>query len=248
VARQSIGNGGKIDHGMVSVNAYGVVDQLTFPRLFKVFKPEKRLKAQDRYQTKPQLAVDLVRAVRQAGLRIELVLADSLYGESSAFVETLLEQNLPLVVAIGDNHGVWLGPDQHIRYTRWRPCARTFSDGSQEQRYLREIIFGQRDSIRYYPLTTDPVRLPEATTCLLMTARKPAASHRALARVVRRGFSFSASAEVAPLYRKVWYNEDYEEKDEFHPIRTSQAVVGSVGCQEWDQPNRRVGTAYPREG
>ena len=33
-----------------------------------------------------------------------------------------------------------------------------------------------------------------------MTARKPAASHRALALVDRRGFSSFASAEVASLY------------------------------------------------
>lgn len=172
VARQYIGNVGKIDNGMVSVNAYGVLDQVTFPLLFQVFKPEKRLKAEDHYQTKPQLAVDLVRAVRQAGFAIELVLADSLYGESSTFVEALLELELPFVVAIRDNHGVWLGPDQHIRYTRWRPFQRTFSDGRQQQRYLREIIFGQRDSIRYYHLTTDPLTLPEATTCLVMTNLK----------------------------------------------------------------------------
>ncbi len=172
VARQYIGNVGKIDNGIVSVNAYGVLDQVTFPLFFKVFKPEKRLKAADVSQTKPQLAVELVHAVRQAGFHIDLVLADSLYGESSTFVEALLECDLPFVVAIRDNHGVWLGPDQHIRYTRWRPFRRTFSDGSQEQRYLREIIFGQRGTIRYYHLTTDPVTLPEATTCLVMTNLK----------------------------------------------------------------------------
>ncbi len=172
VARQYLGNVGKIDNGMVSVKAYGVLEQVTFPLLFKVFKPEKRLQATDVYQTKPQLAVELVRTVREVGFQVDRVLADSLYGESLTFVEALLACDLPFVVAIRDNHGVWLGPDQHVRYTRWRPFQRTFSDGSQEQRYLREVIFGQRGSIRYYHLTTDPATLPEATTCLVMTNLK----------------------------------------------------------------------------
>ena len=38
VARQYIGNLGKVDNGIVSVNAYGVLGELTFPLMFKVFK------------------------------------------------------------------------------------------------------------------------------------------------------------------------------------------------------------------
>jgi SRSO17 transposase len=44
VARQYIGNLGKIESGIVSVNADGVLGQFTFPLLFKVFKPKHRLK------------------------------------------------------------------------------------------------------------------------------------------------------------------------------------------------------------
>jgi SRSO17 transposase len=169
VARQYIGNVGKIENGMVSVNAYGVLEHTTFPLLFKVFKPEKRLKDSDTYQTKPQLAVELIEQIKQAGFHIDLVLADSLYGESSTFIEALFKQHLPFVVALRDNHGVWLGPNQRIRYTRWRRFARVFSDERQQTRYLREIIFGQRGTLRFYQLTTDPKTLPAATTVLLMT-------------------------------------------------------------------------------
>lgn len=56
VDRQYIGNLGKIDNGVVSVNAYGIADQLTFPLLLKVFKPKQRLKEKDLYQAKLQLA------------------------------------------------------------------------------------------------------------------------------------------------------------------------------------------------
>jgi SRSO17 transposase len=34
VARQSIGNLGKVENGVVSVNAYGVVDNIAFPLYF----------------------------------------------------------------------------------------------------------------------------------------------------------------------------------------------------------------------
>jgi SRSO17 transposase len=44
----------------VSVNAYGIAEQLSFPLLFKVFKPKQRLKAAEVYQTKLQLAQSLI--------------------------------------------------------------------------------------------------------------------------------------------------------------------------------------------
>ena len=44
VARQYIGNLGKIENGIVSVNAYGILEGITFPLLFKVYKPRQRLK------------------------------------------------------------------------------------------------------------------------------------------------------------------------------------------------------------
>ena len=137
--------------------------------LFQVFKPEKRLKASDTYRTKPQLAIELIQTLKQQGFVMELVLADCLYGESGTFVEELFRQHLPFVVALRDNHGVWLGPGEHIRFTRWRSFERVFSDATHQTRYIREIIFGRRGTLRYYQLTTDPLTLPAATTCLVMT-------------------------------------------------------------------------------
>ena len=40
VARQYLGSVGKVDNGIVSVNAYGVYHNITFPLMVKVFKPE----------------------------------------------------------------------------------------------------------------------------------------------------------------------------------------------------------------
>src|SRR5262245_26878436 len=89
VARQYIGNLGKIENDIISINAYGVLDDITFPLAFEVFKPQKRLKKDDQYKTKPQLAIALIQVLKQQGFHFEVVLADSLYGESGEFIAAL---------------------------------------------------------------------------------------------------------------------------------------------------------------
>lgn len=169
VTHQYVGNLGKIANGIVSVNAYGVLDNVTFPLLFRVFKPRKRLHPTDVYQTKPHIARELIQELRASGFQVDLVLADCLYGESGDFITELLQLQLPFVVAIRRNHGVWLGPSERVRATRWRTFDRVFSNGERETRYIREIVFGKRHTIRYYQVTTDPQTLPAESTQLLMT-------------------------------------------------------------------------------
>ena len=45
-------------------------------------KPRERLKDTDQYQSKPQIAASMIRQLQAMGFQFELVLADSLYGES----------------------------------------------------------------------------------------------------------------------------------------------------------------------
>lgn len=71
VAHQYIGNLGKLENGIVSVNAYGILDQITFPLLFKVFKPRTRLKPGDSYKTKPELAVEIIKELRASGISLQ---------------------------------------------------------------------------------------------------------------------------------------------------------------------------------
>jgi SRSO17 transposase len=59
VARQYLGRLGKVDNGIVSVNIYGVLDGITFPLLFEIYKPKSTLKPDDIYQSKPQIAAKL---------------------------------------------------------------------------------------------------------------------------------------------------------------------------------------------
>jgi SRSO17 transposase len=73
VARQYIGNLGKIENGIASVNAYGVMDEITFPLVFEVFKPQKRLKRGEQYKTKPQIAIEIIQMLQQQGFHSEVV-------------------------------------------------------------------------------------------------------------------------------------------------------------------------------
>jgi len=169
VARQYLGSVGKIDNGIVSVNAYGVEGNITFPLLFKVFKPQGRLKAEEKFKTKIELGTEIITELIELGFNIELVLADSLYGESSEFIRKLAAYNLAYVVAIRNNHGVWLPTNQRVRANKWCKFTRTFSNQKSETRYIREIIYGKRRDITYWELTTDPETMPENSTSFVMT-------------------------------------------------------------------------------
>ena len=172
VARQYLGSVGKIDNGIVSVNAYGVYENITFPLMFKVFKPKGTLKKSDTYKTKIELASSIVTELIEFGFKIELVLADSLYGEASSFIRTLEKHKLPWVVAIRSNHGVWLPVEQKVRANKWCKFKRTLSDQKFETRYIREIIYGKRDQRTYWEITTDPKTISFVMTNIQLSRNK----------------------------------------------------------------------------
>lgn len=169
VARQYLGSMGKIDNGIVSVNAYGIYENITFPLIFKVFKPKGTLKEGDTYKTKIELASEIITELIDFGFDIELVLADSLYGEASSFIRKLEQYKLPWVVAIRSNHGVWLPKEQIVRANKWCKFERIFSNQKSETRYIREIIFGKRRERTYWEITTEPETMPENSTSFIMT-------------------------------------------------------------------------------
>lgn len=169
VARQYLGSVGKIDNGLVSVNAYGIYCNITFPLIVKVFKPKGTLKSSDKYQTKIELAAEIITELIKEGFNIKLVLADSLYGESSQFIAKLAEYKLDYVVAIRSNHAVWLPREQSVRANKWCKFERIFSDQKSETRYIREIVYGKKRAITYWEITTDPETMPENSTTFVMT-------------------------------------------------------------------------------
>jgi SRSO17 transposase len=169
VAKQYIGKLGKVENGIVSVNAYAVIDNMTYPLMFKVFKPRTRLKEGELYKTKPQLALEIIQELIDYGFNVELVLADSLYGESTELVAVLVELKLAFIVSIPSNHVVWLSPQERVRYNRWCAYEQSLSHRPAQTRYIREIIFGKRRELRYFEITKDKTNPESADTWFIMT-------------------------------------------------------------------------------
>ncbi|HLO49744.1 MAG TPA: IS701 family transposase [Kamptonema sp.] len=170
VARQYIGNLGKVENGIVAVTAYGIIREMTIPLLTQVYKPQSRLKEGDEYKSKPEIAVELLKELKELGFKIKRVLADSEYGESqSNFMRYLEQKELEFIVAIRSNHGMWLASDEEVKANQWREFTRVFSTGKTETRFIREIIFGKRREKRYWEITDDKDNLPPNSTVYVMT-------------------------------------------------------------------------------
>ena len=169
VARQYIGNLGKIENGIVSVNAYGVLGDITFPLIFKIYRPKSTLKEGDIYKSKPQIAGEILEELQTMGCKFDLVLADSLYGESGNFIKILQKFKLSYVLAIRSNHAVWLREEQEVACGEWQEFMRIFTDGTIQKRYIAEIIFGVRRGVTYWQITTDHEQLPANQTWYVMT-------------------------------------------------------------------------------
>jgi len=170
VKRQYIGNLGKIENGIVSVNIYGYCDGVTFPLKSKIYKPRERLKEGDEYKSKPEIAVEIMNELKESGFKIKKVVADSLYGESnSTFMSKIEELEIEYAVAIRSNHGVWLPKGAKIRANKWRRFEHVRWDGKQEERYIREIIYGKIGEIRYWEIKTKEEKEEEKEGWNVMT-------------------------------------------------------------------------------
>ncbi len=111
----------------MAVTAYAVLSGMTFPLIFEVYKPRERLQPGDKYLTKPEIAVVMIRKLRAMGFRFNLVVADSLYSESSKhFIQLLNKLNLNCIVAILSNHRAWRITDSKVKYSNWQRFKRVF--------------------------------------------------------------------------------------------------------------------------
>ncbi len=65
----------------------------------------------------------------------ELVLADSLYGESASnFISVLDELQLNFVMSIRSSHKVLMAKGQKVLRNRWRKFERVFTNGKTQER------------------------------------------------------------------------------------------------------------------
>src|SRR5215213_7852889 len=122
VARQYLGSVGKTDNGIVAVTSLWADERVYWPAHVTPYTPASRLPKGTRdpgFRTKPQLAVGLIDAARQAGISFRAVVADCFYGDNTGFTEALGAAKVAYVLAVKPRKGVWAPADQ--AHTQLRP-------------------------------------------------------------------------------------------------------------------------------
>jgi SRSO17 transposase len=212
VARQYLGSVGKIDNGIVAVTSLWADERVYWPVHAVPYTPASRLPGGERdagFRTKPQLAVELVQAAQQAGIRFRAVVADCAYGDNPGFTDALTAAKVPFVLALKPRKGSWAPADQAHTPTeaagdlgwhgprqpgQWRRIQRRFRDGHTETWWAADASlpaagWGPDRRLRLMVATTDPGRLPGHSSWYLLTNLPRPSSRRAqqanLAEVVR---------------------------------------------------------------
>ena len=119
VARQYCGQLGKQDNCQVAVSLSLATEQGSVPIEFQLYLPEKWAKDQRRrkkagvpeevkFLTKPEIALEQIRAAKAAGVAVGIVLADAAYGNETAWREGLSEIELEYCVGVQSSTTVWL--------------------------------------------------------------------------------------------------------------------------------------------
>jgi len=118
VARQYCGQLGKQDNCQVAVSLSVAGDHASLPIAYRLYLPQEW--ADDRqaraqagvpdnvvFKTKPQIALDQLRAAKAAGITAPIVLADAGYGNDTAFREGITKLGLGYVVGIQSTTSLW---------------------------------------------------------------------------------------------------------------------------------------------
>lgn len=114
-------------------------------------------------------AVEILEALLKLGFNFDLVLADSLYGESPTFISVLEKYNKHYLLAIRSNHREFSLPENLVKYEVWQKFERILSDGKSQKRYIQQITFSNYKAITYWRVTTDPETLPKNQTWYVKT-------------------------------------------------------------------------------
>jgi SRSO17 transposase len=194
VARQYLGQLGKVDRGIVITSSLWADEGVYWPVGLTPYTPACRLPRGDAdpaFRTKPQQAAELVAAAVAARVPFRAVVADCFYGDNQGFVTQLDTQRAGFVLAVKPRTSTWTAdPDTPTptdaarkaargwhgpeRPGRWRHVERQFHDGHTEAWWaadvpLPEAGWGPDRPVRLVVATTDPARLPGRTTWYLLT-------------------------------------------------------------------------------
>ena len=229
VGRQYLGSIGKIDNGLVVVSTLWADEERYYPLHAEPYTPARRLpqgKADAAFRTKPRIALQLIEAALNAGVLFRAIVADSGYGANPTFVGELLEEGLPYVVSVKPSEGLWAPaaavqtPQAAAAELPWQDAAepgpwiavvRSFDDGHTETWWAAELVYGPygpQRPVRRLVATTDPRRLPAASSWYIET-NLPAPGSRPAKKSPLRAASI---AEVVRLYGlRGWIEQSYKQ-------------------------------------
>jgi SRSO17 transposase len=154
VARQYCGQLGKQDNCQVAVSLSIANAAASLPIAYRLYLPEvwaddpaRRAKAKvpDEvvFQTKPQIALDQIRAALAAGVAPGVVLADAGYGVDGAFRAELSALGLDYVVGVQSQLSVWRPGEAPLppapKGARGRPPARLRRDPEHSPVSVKEL-------------------------------------------------------------------------------------------------------------
>jgi DDE superfamily endonuclease len=242
VGRQYLGSVGKTDNGIVAVTSLWADPRCYWPLHVVPYTPASRLakgKSDPEFRTKPQLAVELVGAARQAKIGFRAVVADCFYGDNTGFVEALGAAKVAFVLALKPRKGIW-APDEEphtpVEAARelgwggpgrpgpWRRVTRRFRDGHAETWWAADATLGGWGPDRHHRLvvaTPNPANPPQGSTWYLLTN---------LARPASRRAQQAQLAEIVGAYGlRNWVEQGYKQvKDELgwadFQVRSDRAI------------------------
>jgi hypothetical protein len=110
VAQQYLGKLGHVAGGVVSVTSQWTDGTRQVPVGVAPYRPASRLPLGNKdpaFHTKPQLAWTLIQEAQAAGIPFRLVVADSVYGESSQLDAHLVSAGIPYIMGLRPSHGTW---------------------------------------------------------------------------------------------------------------------------------------------
>jgi SRSO17 transposase len=187
VAQQYLGKLGHVAGGVVSVTSQWTDGTRQVPLGVKPYRPASRLPLGNKdpaFATKPALAWTLIQEAQAAGIPFRLVVADSVYGESSQLEAHLVSAGIPYIMGLRPSHGTWQlveDPRHPPAFTpaeaaaqlpprAWEYTIRHDRHGASLVRYVAELElgmglsgYGPTKGFRLIAATLDPATLDPAT-------------------------------------------------------------------------------------